>query len=187
MGMRALRKQHRLSLAQLSEQLSEQGIEISANVLGKYERGQRSMSLERARQLAQFYNVSVMELCGDQYVADNLRLLRKQQGFSLTKLSRRFAMHGIKVSVATLSQYENREMKISKQRLGQFATVYGIEQEQLLIKHTNKSKLVPSVKRDKQRYIQERAHARAFIKQATTPDLRELQTMISERLQQKKD
>lgn len=187
MRMRALRKQQGLSLVQLSAKLGEKGIKISADALSKYERGQRSMSIERARQVAQFFNVTLTDLYGDQYVADNLRLLRKQQGLSLAELSGKLAERGIKVSVATLSQYENHETKVPRQRLAQFAAVYGIEQEQLLIKHTNKSKLVPSAEHDKQRYIQERAHAKAFIKQATTPDLRELQAMIGERLKKEKD
>ena len=185
--MRALRKQQGLSLVQLSAKLGEKGIKISADALSKYERGQRSMSLERARQVAQFFDVSLIDLYGDQYVADNLRLLRKQQRLSLMELSGKLAERGIKVSVATLSQYENHETKVPQRRLAQFAAVYGIEQDQLLIKHTNKSKLVPSAEHDKQRYIQERAHAKAFIKQATIPDLRGLQAMISERLKQKKD
>ncbi|MFK5706214.1 helix-turn-helix domain-containing protein [Ligilactobacillus sp. LYQ139] len=182
MGMRAIRKQHGLSLAQLSKKLSEEGIKVSPDTLAKYERGQRSMSLERARQIAQFFDVSLIELYGDQYVADNLRLLREQQGLSLTKLSEKLASYGIKVSVATLSQYENHEIKVPRQRLAQFANVYGIEQEQLLIKHTNKGKLIPSAEDEKQRYSQERAHAKAFIRQATISDLRKLQTMICERL-----
>lgn len=182
MGMRAIRKQHGLSLAQLSTKLGEEGIKVSPDTLAKYERGERNIPLERAQQLAKFYKISLADLYGDQYVADNLRILRAQQGVSLTELSKKLAKQGVKLSPATLSQYEKESVRVSEQRITQLAAVYGIDPAQLYIKHNSNHMPVIPAGNTKQQYSQRREIAKSFIKQATDADLRKLQLMINKRL-----
>ena len=57
--LRELRKNHGLSLAQLSDKLNSRGLSISSDSLSKYERGEREPKLKTWQKLADFFNVSV--------------------------------------------------------------------------------------------------------------------------------
>lgn len=62
--LRELRNRNNLTLTELSKQLSYLGISISADGLGKYERGDREPKLSTWKQLADFYKVPVSDLMG---------------------------------------------------------------------------------------------------------------------------
>lgn len=62
--LRELRNRKNLTLTELSNQLSHLGINISADGLGKYERGDREPKLSTWKQLADFYKVPVSDLMG---------------------------------------------------------------------------------------------------------------------------
>lgn len=62
--LRECRKNKKLTLKQLSEELAKNNLKISADALGKYERGDREPKLETWLKLADFFHVSVSYLQG---------------------------------------------------------------------------------------------------------------------------
>lgn len=62
--LRECRKNKKLTLKQLSEELAKNNLKISADALGKYERGDREPKLETWIKLADFFDVSVSYLQG---------------------------------------------------------------------------------------------------------------------------
>lgn len=60
--LRAIRRQQRLSLEDVE---ARSGGRWSASAIGAYERGYRTLSLGRLRELAQFYNVPISVLVGE--------------------------------------------------------------------------------------------------------------------------
>lgn len=62
--LRECRKNKKLTLKQLSEELAKNNLKISADALGKYERGDREPKLETWIQLADFFDVPVSYLQG---------------------------------------------------------------------------------------------------------------------------
>lgn len=62
--LRECRKNKNLTLRQLSKELGEKGFKISADALGKYERGDREPKLEAWIKLADFYSVPVSYIQG---------------------------------------------------------------------------------------------------------------------------
>lgn len=62
--IRKCRQNKKLTLKQLSEELAKQDLKISADALGKYERGEREPKLETWVKLADFFGVSVSYLQG---------------------------------------------------------------------------------------------------------------------------
>ena len=62
--IRKCRQNKKLTLKQLSEELAKQDFKISADALGKYERGEREPKLETWLKLASFFGVSVSYLQG---------------------------------------------------------------------------------------------------------------------------
>ncbi|WP_289460952.1 helix-turn-helix domain-containing protein [Lactobacillus intestinalis] len=62
--IRKCRQNKKLTLKQLSEELAKQDFKISADALGKYERGEREPKLETWVKLADFFGVSVPYLQG---------------------------------------------------------------------------------------------------------------------------
>lgn len=70
--LRELRNRNNLTLTELSKQLSYFGISISADGLGKYERGDREPKLSTWEKLADYFGVSVTELMG----VDNVNKLK---------------------------------------------------------------------------------------------------------------
>lgn len=62
--IRKCRQNKKLTLKQLSEELAKQGLKISADALGKYERGEREPKLETWIKLADFFDVPVSYLQG---------------------------------------------------------------------------------------------------------------------------
>lgn len=62
--LRECRKNKKLTLKQLSEELAKNNLKISADALGKYERGDREPKLETWIKLADFFHVSVSYLQG---------------------------------------------------------------------------------------------------------------------------
>lgn len=62
--IRKCRQNKKLTLKQLSEELAKQDLKISADALGKYERGEREPKLETWVKLADFFNVPVSYLQG---------------------------------------------------------------------------------------------------------------------------
>ncbi|AMY13431.1 hypothetical protein ADV92_02215 [Limosilactobacillus reuteri] len=69
--IRKCRQNKKLTLKQLSEELAKQDFKISADALGKYERGEREPKLETWRKLADFFGVSVSYLQGVSDISDN--------------------------------------------------------------------------------------------------------------------
>lgn len=63
--IRECRKNKKLTLKQLSKELAKNNFEISADALGKYERGEREPKLETWVTLADFFDVPVNYLQGD--------------------------------------------------------------------------------------------------------------------------
>ena len=62
--IRKCRQNKKLTLKQLSEELAKQDFKISADALGKYERGEREPKLETWMQLAEFFKVPMSYLTG---------------------------------------------------------------------------------------------------------------------------
>ena len=62
--IRECRKKKKLTLKQLSEELAKNNFKISADALGKYERGDREPKLETWQKLSDFFNVPVAYLQG---------------------------------------------------------------------------------------------------------------------------
>lgn len=62
--IRKCRQNKKLTLKQLSEELAKQDLKISADALGKYERGEREPKLETWIKLADFFDVPVSYLQG---------------------------------------------------------------------------------------------------------------------------
>lgn len=62
--LRECRKNKKLTLKQLSEELAKNNLKISADALGKYERGDREPKLETWIKLADFFDVPVSYLQG---------------------------------------------------------------------------------------------------------------------------
>lgn len=60
--LRAIRRQQRLSLEEVEERSNGRW---SASAIGAYERGYRTLSLGRLRELAEFYNVPISVLVGE--------------------------------------------------------------------------------------------------------------------------
>lgn len=62
--LKELRLNKGLTLKELSNALKEKGINISPDSLAKYERGDRKPKMDKLIQLANFFNVSVLDLQG---------------------------------------------------------------------------------------------------------------------------
>ena len=62
--IRECRQNKKLTLKQLSEELAKQDFRISADALGKYERGDREPKLETWLKLADFFDVPIPYLQG---------------------------------------------------------------------------------------------------------------------------
>lgn len=62
--LKELRKKADISIDQLSLELKEKGINISASAISKYEREQRKPKIENWQALADYFNVSVPYLRG---------------------------------------------------------------------------------------------------------------------------
>ena len=62
--LRALRKEKKLTLKEVSSQLEQNNLKISPDALAKYERGDREPKLETWQKLADFFGVSVPYLQG---------------------------------------------------------------------------------------------------------------------------
>ena len=62
--IRECRLNKKLTLKQLSEELAKQDFRISADALGKYERGDREPKLETWLKLADFFDVPIPYLQG---------------------------------------------------------------------------------------------------------------------------
>lgn len=93
--IRECRQNKKLTLVQLSEKLAEkQNFEITADALGKYERGKREPKLETWQKLSDFFEVSiaylqgltisedeVIKLLNDTYISDieTLKTFKKLQ------------------------------------------------------------------------------------------------------------
>lgn len=88
--MRERRKKKKLTLKQLSEELAKNDLKISADALGKYERGEREPKLDTWQKLADYFNVSVSYLTGvsDQpnVEQNRLRMVRKNKNMSVPEL-----------------------------------------------------------------------------------------------------
>lgn len=62
--IKELRKKADMSIDQLSSELKEKGINISASAISKYEREKRKPKIETWQKLANYFNVSVPYLQG---------------------------------------------------------------------------------------------------------------------------
>lgn len=63
--IKELRKKADMSIDQLSLELKEKGINISASAISKYEREKRKPKIETWQKLANYFNVSVLYLQGE--------------------------------------------------------------------------------------------------------------------------
>ena len=68
--IRNLRKEKKLTLKQLSEELAKQGYKITPDALSKYERGDREPKLDGWAKLADFFGVSIGYLQGVSDIKD---------------------------------------------------------------------------------------------------------------------
>ena len=68
--IRQMRKEKGLTLQELSQALKENGIKLSASSLIKYERGERTPSLENWLNLSKFFNVPLAYLQGRSDIKD---------------------------------------------------------------------------------------------------------------------
>lgn len=95
--IRQMRKEKGLTLQELSQALKENGIKLSASSLIKYERGERTPSLENWLNLSKFFNVPLAYLQGRSDVKDpisdrnklvhDLTELNKEEVFKLLNQS----------------------------------------------------------------------------------------------------
>lgn len=77
--IKELRKEKKLTLKQLSEELAKQGYKITPDALSKYERGEREPKLNSWSKLANFFGVSIGYLQGQgwskEYAIKNLAIV----------------------------------------------------------------------------------------------------------------
>lgn len=101
--LKELRQKNNLTLKELSEQLSERNVKISADALAKYERGDREPKIDKWNHLAEFYGVSTSYLMGlnSNNFGNRIKELRIKHGLSQAELAEKI---GVKDN--TICQYE---------------------------------------------------------------------------------
>lgn len=131
--LKKLRQKSNLTLKELSEQLSERNVKISADALAKYERGDREPKIDKWNDLAEFYGVSTSYLMGiDSHKPKNrLRVLRNKTGLSQNKLVSSFnnylAKNKVKgITVATYSRWENSNNSPTKEMWKHLANYFNV-------------------------------------------------------------
>lgn len=131
--LKELRQKNNLTLKELSEQLSERNVKISADALAKYERGDREPKIDKWNNLAEFYGVSTSYLMGiDSHKPKNrLRKLRNKAGLSQNKLVSSFnnylAKNNVKgITVATYSRWENSNNSPTKEMWKHLADYFDV-------------------------------------------------------------
>lgn len=122
--IRQMRKEKGLTLQELSQALKENGIKLSASSLIKYERGERTPSLENWLNLSKFFNVPLAYLQGRSDIKDPInernKLIQNVNNLSdqdmLKLLNKAF---GVKYENEKIAEY----FKISNAVLSDLGTV----------------------------------------------------------------
>lgn len=122
--IRECRKKKKLTLKQLSEELAKHDFRISADALGKYERGDREPKLETWLKLANYFNVSVSYITGasNDPSKDNGRLksIRNDQGLSLQQVADAYNKEADKISVFNHTEKHINAQTIEKIENGEY-------------------------------------------------------------------
>lgn len=121
--IRKLRKEKKLTLKEASEELKKNNINISADALSKYERGDREPKLEAWQKLADFFNVPVPYLQGVSSIK-SLEQVSTMENFAKS-------VEPIKKKDVKASIYEMRELS----KAWQLATFTRINQA--ILNHQN--------------------------------------------------
>lgn len=122
--IRECRKKKKLTLKQLSEELAKHDFRISADALGKYERGDREPKLETWLKLANYFNVSVSYITGasNDPSKDNGRLksIRNDQGLSLQQVADAYNKEADTISVFNHTEKHINAQTIEKIENGEY-------------------------------------------------------------------
>lgn len=131
--LKKLRQEKRLTLKQLSEELAKRNVKISADSLGKYERGARKPKYDKVLALAKYFNVSDSYLQGttddkDTYVINKIEEVDRLDHIS--KVAKDIKINDMDISVTDETTIKNHFLKnlapkiITNYHLRNFITYY---------------------------------------------------------------
>ena len=107
--IRECRRNKKLTLKQLSKELAKKKFKISADALGKYERGEREPKLETWLKLANFFNVSVAYLLGLNNSPNNNfdNIFLKEAPYDIDEWNNLFDTNSTKISTSLSAEQES--------------------------------------------------------------------------------
>ena len=107
--IRECRRNKKLTLKQLSKELAKKKFKISADALGKYERGEREPKLETWLKLANFFNVSVAYLMGQNNSPNNNfdNIFLKEAPYDIDEWNNLFDTNSTKISTSLSAEQES--------------------------------------------------------------------------------
>ena len=107
--IRECRRNKKLTLKQLSKELAKKKFKISADALGKYERGEREPKLETWLKLANFFNVSVAYLMGLNNSPNNNfdNIFLKESPYDIDEWNNLFDTNSTKISTSLSAEQES--------------------------------------------------------------------------------
>lgn len=107
--IRECRRNKKLTLKQLSKELAKKKFKISADALGKYERGEREPKLETWLKLANFFNVSVAYLMGLNNSPNNNfdNIFLKEAPYDIDEWNNLFDTNSTKISTSLSAEQES--------------------------------------------------------------------------------
>lgn len=130
--IRKLRKEKKLTLRQLSQELAKQDYKISADALSKYERGEREPKLDAWQKLSDFFNVPPSYLQGLSNDKNGWFDWEKATGYSKERLEKE-----IKYLVDTGRLDENADLQTKIGRAVKSLDNDSMDSEQGVIKEIN--------------------------------------------------
>ena len=107
--IRECRQNKKLTLKQLRKELAKKKFKISADALGKYERGEREPKLETWLKLANFFNVSVAYLMGLNNSPNNNfdNIFLKEAPYDIDEWNNLFDTNSTKISTSLSAEQES--------------------------------------------------------------------------------
>lgn len=128
-NIRKERQKKGMTLKTLSDELSRQGVKISADGLAKYERGIREPKLEIWRKLADFFDVPVTKLMGmddiDKQVSNMLSELKKNNDKMLSDQLDR-------ISSSELHEFESSTLATAIKTVMDLYERYGFNDDEII-------------------------------------------------------
>jgi transcriptional regulator with XRE-family HTH domain len=132
--LRAIRRQQRLSLEEVEDRSNGRW---SASAIGAYERGYRTLSLGRLRELAEFYNVPISVLVGeaDQHAAAPAGAPARKLVLDLVALERASEAAAVARYCQTIAvergDFNGRVLSLRRDDLRALGTVLQLREEEL--------------------------------------------------------